>query len=76
MDIKVTCGTTTDRQAVIVSNTLTPKDALNQSGISYGSAQIHLDGSPLSATEVNTSFADLSITSDCMLIAVTKTTNA
>jgi len=76
MDIKVSCGTTTDRKSIIIDNSKTPKDAMEQAAIQFGTQQLHLDGVPLTVEQVNMSFADQGITSDCMLIAVVSTKNA
>jgi hypothetical protein len=73
--IKVTVINNTTRKVVMVAETSTPKQALKESGVNFDSAVIHLDSCPISTVDMNTSFADLKITDDCLLVAVTKTTN-
>lgn len=76
MDIKVSVGTVTKKKAVIVDNSKTPKDALNQAEVDYSTTTTFLDGAPLTAPEMNKSFADLGINTDCMLVTNAKTSNA
>jgi hypothetical protein len=73
--IKVNIIQNTTKKVVMAEETSTPKQVLKQSGIDFGSAVINLDSCPLSTADMNTSFADLKITDDCLLVAVTKTTN-
>ena len=74
--IQVTLGTNTNRRKVNVDPNLTVKEILEQNNINYSVATIHLDGAPLNATEINSTFTDLGVDSDCYLIAVVKAQNA
>lgn len=74
--IQVTIGTNTNRKKVIVDSALTPKRVLTDNEIAYETANIHLDGSSLSASEMNSTFDDLGITDSCFIIAVIKADNA
>lgn len=76
MDISVKIGTSVDRKNIIISNLKTPKDAMQQANIPYGTAQVHLDGVPLTVEQMNKSFDSMGVQTDCMLIAVAKTINA
>ena len=55
--VQLKIGTNTKRQTVVVPDTITPKQALEDAGIDYSMATVHLDGAPLSTVEMNTSLA-------------------
>lgn len=74
--IKVTIGTTTSRKQVVVEPTKTPKDVLNENDIAFDVAVIHMDGVPLSVSELNKSFEALGVTESATLVAVIKQANA
>lgn len=74
--IRVTVGTNTTRQTLIVQESATPKAVLTQAEVRYETATIHLDGAVLKAAEMNTPLAELGVTDSCTLIAVVKTDNA
>lgn len=76
MIIKVTIGTNTERKTVTINNTETIKKVLADNGIDHSSCVIHLDGIPLSVSELNGTFENLNITSECSLLAVVKASNA
>ncbi len=73
--IQVKVGTNVNRTSTVVSPEKTPKQVLDQAGIDYSKATVHLDGVALSNREMNTSLADLGVTESCILIAVTKQDN-
>ena len=74
--IQVTVGTTTSRTKVVVEETKTPKDVLQEAEVDYSVATVHLDGAVLSTPEMNTSLDELGVDDSCMLIAVVKQENA
>lgn len=74
--IKVTVGTTTSRTAVIVEDSKTPKQVLEDTGVDFSAAIVHLDGSALDTKSMNTSFAELNCKETAYLIAVVKQGNA
>lgn len=74
--VQLKIGTNTKRQTVVVPDTITPKQALENAGIDYSMATVHLDGAPLSTVEMNTSLAEQGITETGTLICVVKATNA
>lgn len=74
--LQIKVGTNTSRQTLIVPESDTPKDVLEKADVDYSIATIHLDGSVLSASEMNTSLSDLGITESAQLIAVVKQENA
>lgn len=74
--IQVTIGTNTNRRKVNVDPNLTVKEVLEANNITYSTSTIHLDGAPLTATEINSTFIDLGIDSDCYLLSVVKAENA
>ena len=74
--LQITIGTNTNRRKVSVDPDAIVKNVLDEHGINYTSATVHLDGAPLNATELNSSFNDLGIDTSCYLIAVVKAENA
>lgn len=74
--IRVTVGTATRQDDVLVSEDQTPKQVLQNQKIEYATATVHLDGEIMDATRMNKSFTDLGIKDECMLIAVVKASNA
>ena len=74
--IQVTVGTNTNRRRVNVDPNLTVKEVLEQNNVNYSATTIHLDGAPLNATEINSTFTDLGIDSDCYLLSIVKAENA
>jgi len=74
--IKVVIGTTTERTEVIVEETSTPKEILEEAEIVYEVAQIFLDGGMLTPELMNKSLADQGVEETCRLIAVIKTNNS
>jgi hypothetical protein len=74
--IKVVIGTTTERKEVIVEETSTPKEILEDAEIVYEVAQIFLDGGMLTPELMNKSLEDQGVEDTCRLIAVIKTNNS
>lgn len=74
--IKVTLGNNLKRSTVIIPETTTLRDALEDNEIDYSRATMHLDGRPLSAGEIDQTFAELGITDRCFLLGVVKADNA
>jgi len=74
--IKVVIGTTTERKEVIVEETSTPKEILEDAEIVYEVAQIFLDGGMLTPELMNKSLGDQGVGETCRLIAVIKTNNS
>lgn len=74
--INVKVGSNTSRKTVIVPSDRTLRSVLDENEVSYGTAQLHLDGSPLGPGDLDKTFDQIGITSGCYLIAVTKTDNA
>lgn len=74
--LQITVGTNTNRRKVSVDPNSKVIDVLNEQNINYSVATVHLDGAPLTATELHSTFADLGIDDNAYLIAVTKCENA
>ena len=74
--IKVTVGNNVKRESVIVDENTTLRAVLEDNGIDYTSATMHLDGSSLKPGEIDKTFADLGITEKCYLLNVVKADNA
>ena len=74
--IQVTIGTNTTRNKIIVDENKTVKETLESNDIDYSKATIHLDGAPLSAAEMQSTFAALNVTESCFLTSVVKSSCA
>lgn len=59
MDIKVILTSATNRTEVITSNTKTPREVLTDNNIATTGQTFHLNGVPLSQTEMDDTFVDL-----------------
>lgn len=73
--IQVKVGTNANRTTTVVSPDKTPKQILDQAGVDYSKATIHLDGVGLTTKDMNTSLEALGVKDSCYLIAVTKQEN-
>lgn len=74
--IKVTIGNNVKREAVILDENTTLRDALDNNGIDYTSGVMHLDGASLGAGDLDKTFASFGITEKCYLLNVIKADNA
>ena len=74
--INVKVGNATSRTTVAVASDTTLRQVLDDNDINYSVAQIHLDGAPLGPGDLDKTFEGIGVTSNCFLIAVTKTSNA
>lgn len=74
--IQVRINTNTERKTVIVADDQTPKQVLKDNGIAFDTAVIHLDGTALTVTDMNSPFEKLGVTESAILAVVTKTVNA
>lgn len=76
MNIRVTVGTNTSRKNVIVDNSKTLREVLEENEIDYSRANVNLDGASLNPGDMDKTFAELGITENCFLIASIKQDNA
>lgn len=74
--IKVTVGNNVKRSSVIIEETTTLREALEDAGIDYTRGVMHLDGSSLQAGDLDKTFADFGIADKCFLLNVVKADNA
>lgn len=72
--IKVTYGTTVDRNEAVVSSSTTIKAFCQDHDIDYSVSVPYLDGRPVN--DMNKTFAECGITEECRLISVVKATNS
>ena len=70
--IKVTIGTNTSREDIIVGNDKTIREILEAQGINYSNTIMHLDGSPLKAGDMDKTLEEIGIKESCFLIAAAK----
>ena len=74
--VKVLVGTSTEKQNVVVPESKTLKETLQENNVDYSVAQVYLDGATLNSGELEKTFEDFDIKEECMLIAVVKQANA
>lgn len=74
--IQVTVGNNTERVRKTVSPDATLRSVLDDAGIRYESAAVHLDGASLKPGDINKTFAQMGVTESCYLLAVIKADNA
>lgn len=75
--IQVTVGNNVKRDKVIVEETTTLRQVLEDAEIPYASGGvIHLDGCTLNPGDLDKTFEQLGITQRCYLLQVTKVDNA
>lgn len=74
--IKVTLGNNLKRDAVIIDEQTTLRDALEDAGIDYTVGMMHLDGVSLRAGDLDKTFAEFGVTDKCYLLNVVKADNA
>lgn len=74
--IKVTVGTNTSRNTVIVPETTTLREIFEENNIEYSNALVTLDGCNLQAGSMDMSLEELNIAESCFLIASIKQDNA
>jgi hypothetical protein len=74
--IQVTIGTNTNRKKITIDANKTIKDTLDENGVNYSVATLHMDGATLQPGEINKTFAEMGVTESCYLIAVVKADNA
>lgn len=74
--IKVTVSTVDERKTIITDESKTPKQVLDEAGISYTRATLMIDGIILDATTVNKPLNVLTTGDECMLAVSIKMDNA
>lgn len=70
--VKVTIGTNTKRETVLLEKTTTIRKALEDAGINFGTGTIYLSGRPLIGDELEKSFEALGADEEATLISVVK----
>lgn len=74
--INVTLITNGSRDNVLVSENKTLREVLEENDINYAVGQTAIDGCPINAGDMDSSFADLGVTEKCYLSVVVKAMNA
>ena len=79
--VKVTIGNNVKRETVIISKDTTIRTALEENGVSYDRGSTILDGSTISGSDLDKTFAQLGYTGEeghnkCYLYNVAKAANA
>lgn len=74
--IKVTLGNNLRRESNIIDENTTLRAALENAEVDYTRGMMHLDGAPLSAGDLDKTFADFGVKEKCYLLNVVKADNA
>lgn len=74
--VKVYVGNNVDRYPVTVESGATLKSVLQSENIDYSRGTMHLDGSSLRPGDLDKTFDDFGIGSQCFLLNVAKADNA
>lgn len=74
--IKVISGTSLNKTELVIDATTTLMDAAEQAGLNVAAGGITLNGTIVSASDFNKTFADYGITEKCYLLQVVKADNA
>ncbi len=74
--INVTLGNNVNRFNVMVPESATLRQTLEENGVDYTRGVMHLDGATLQSGDLDKSFADLGIGERCFLLSVVKADNA
>jgi hypothetical protein len=74
--IKVTVGNNVKRKTVIIDESTTLRDALEDAEIDYSRGTMNLDGSSLGPGDLDKTFASFGIAEKCFLLNVVKADNA
>ena len=74
--ITVTLGNNTNRKKIIIDPSMTLRTVLEENEFNYSESNLHLDGCPLQAGDLDRSFTDFGITDNCYLLSVVKAENA
>lgn len=70
--LRVFIGNNVDRWAVPADPNATLKSVLEANGIDYAKGSMSLDGATLRAGDLDKTFADFGITSQCFLLSIQK----
>ncbi|MCQ2968553.1 MAG: hypothetical protein MJ191_00255 [Clostridium sp.] len=74
--INVTIGTNTSRKRVIVEENKTLREILAENEVNTAVGTVHVDGIPVSVSEMGQTLAELNISDGAYIIAVAKADNA
>lgn len=74
--LKITVGTNTKRKVVMVPETQTLRQTLEDNDIRYAEGQTSLDGCVLEPGAIDKTFAEMGITGNAWLVVVSKRDNA
>ena len=73
---KVTLSTVDSRNSLIVEDSKTVKEILQENGVNFSTASVMIDGMTLTPDRLRQSLADLGATGECTIATVVKMDNA
>ena len=76
MTIRVTVGNNMKRDTILVDDSKTPRQVLEENDIDYTTGVTSLDGCALAPGFLDKTFSDIGITEKCVLTNVVKADNA
>lgn len=74
--INVTIGTNTSRKKVLVDPNTTLRDVLTENEVNTGVGTIHIDGVPVTASDLGKTLEEIGVTDNAYIISVAKADNA
>ena len=73
---KVTLSTVDSRNSLIVEDSKTVKEILQENGVNFSTASVMIDGMTLTPDRLRQSLTDLNATGECTIATVIKMDNA
>lgn len=73
---KVTLSTVDSRNSLIVEDSKTVKEILQENGVNFSTASVMIDGMTLTPDRLRQSLAELGATGECTIATVIKMDNA
>lgn len=74
--ISVTLGTNTSRKTIVVEESKVLRDVLTENGINISVGTVHIDGIPVSISDMGSTLAELGVSNRAYIISVAKADNA
>lgn len=72
MDLKINYGYSLNPREAIVSKTETPRNLLNENGITFQDGEVSLNGMVLGTSELDSTFEALGVEEEDYLVVATK----
>lgn len=74
--INITIGTNTSRKKIVVDPNTTLREILSENGVNTGVGTIHIDGVPVTVSDLGKTLTEMGVTDNAFIISVAKADNA